>query len=188
MAMFPLFPWLAFPLVGSVLGRHWSASARRGTLGRDVALLSAIGAVGAIVANESLAYELGWIWKMPWFIPTLRILARVALCLAFGGLCFGGLALTARLGLWQSQRAEHYAPLRTLGRASLFVYWVHLELAFGLVATPLKRQVGLGMWGVGFAALTVAMYLLVLLKNGPATTLAKRIAQWARDRRGAATS
>lgn len=183
MAMFPLFPWLAFPLIGSVLGRHWSAGARRGTLGRDVAILSAVGVIGSFVANESLAYELGWIWKLPWFIPTLRILARVALCLVFGGLCFAGLALSARVGFGQSKRAEHYAPIRTLGRASLFVYWVHLELAFGLIATPLKRKVDLAEWALGFVLLTVAMYLLVLLKNGPATNLARSLAQRVRPSR-----
>jgi len=167
MAMFPLFPWLAFPLIGSLLGRHWSASARRGTLPRDVAILGGVGLVGAIITNESLAYALGWIWKMPWFIPTLRVMTRVSTGIFFAGLCFGALALSARLGIGQGERAERYAPIRTLGRASLFVYWVHLELAFGVIATPLKRKFGVLEWSVGFIALTVAMYLLVLLKNGP---------------------
>lgn len=178
MAMFPLFPWLAFPLVGSVLGRHWSASARRGSLARDVGILTALCVVLSVVANESLAYHLGWIWKMPWFIPTLRVVSRVAFGLVFGGLCFAGLALSARLGFGQSARAEKYAPLRTLGRSSLFVYWVHLELAFGLVATPLKGKFDLGQWALGFAALTALMYVLVVLKNGPW----ERLVTWAAKR------
>ena len=178
MAMFPLLPWLAFPLVGTLLGRHWSASARRGTLTRDLAVLGALGALGAVATNESLAYALGWIWRVPWFIPTLRILSRVGTALLLAALCYGGLSLAARMGLGTSARAERFAPLRTLGRASLFVYWVHLEFAFGVVAAPLKRRLDLGAWAIGFAALTLAMYALVLAKNGPW----QRLVTWAVER------
>lgn len=178
MAMFPLLPWLAFPLVGSVLGRHWSASAGRGTLARDLGAIGVVGAVLAVGANETFAYRLGWIWHVPWFIPTLRVVARVGTGLALAALCHAGLALATRIGFGTSTRAERYAPLRTLGRASLFVYWAHLELAFGVVAAPLKRRFDLGSWGLGFVALTLAMYALVLVKNGPW----RRLVTWASER------
>jgi len=178
MAMFPLLPWLAFPLIGTVLGRHWSASAGRGTLARDLSVIGVLGAVLAVGANETIAYRLGWIWHVPWFIPTLRVFARVGTGLALAALCYAGLALAARTGFGTSARAERYAPLRTLGRASLFVYWAHLELAFGVVAAPLKRKFDLGTWALGFSALTLAMYALVLAKNGPW----RRLVTWASDR------
>jgi uncharacterized membrane protein len=177
-AMFPLLPWLAFPLVGTVLGRHWSASAARGTLARDLGVIGAVGAVLAVGANETVAYRLGWIGHVPWFVPTLRVLARVGTGMALAALCYAGLAFAARIGLGTSARAEHYAPLRTLGRSSLFVYWAHLELAFGIVAAPLKKRFDLGAWAFGFAALTLAMYALVLVKNGPW----RRLVTWAVER------
>jgi hypothetical protein len=52
-------------------------------------------------------------------------------------------------------------PLRnglfTLGRASLFVYWVHLEFAFGRVAKPIIHRLGLEVWALGLCLLAVAM-------------------------------
>ena len=38
-------------------------------------------------------------------------------------------------------------PLAALGRASLFVYWIHVELVYGLIATPLKGAFSVaGAW------------------------------------------
>jgi hypothetical protein len=50
------------------------------------------------------------------------------------------------------------AALQTLGRASLFVYWIHVELVYGYASWLWWRR--LPMWAVaaGYAALCVLMY------------------------------
>jgi len=42
-------------------------------------------------------------------------------------------------------------PLARLGRSSLFIYWIHVELVYGLIATPLKGAFSVaGAWaGLG---------------------------------------
>jgi fucose 4-O-acetylase-like acetyltransferase len=74
------------------------------------------------------------------------------------------------------------APLRSLGRASLLVYWVHLEFAFGAAARPLLRRLDLASWSVATCALIVAMWLLAILRERTARS------GWSFQRRRIATS
>ena len=52
-------------------------------------------------------------------------------------------------------RAE---PLARLGRSSLFVYWIHVELVYGFATKPLHGQ--LPLWGtaIGFGICALVMY------------------------------
>ena len=52
------------------------------------------------------------------------------------------------------------APLATLGAASLFVYWVHVELVYGGIAIPIKRRLPL--------ELTLVATVAARLRPGPA--------------------
>jgi hypothetical protein len=51
--------------------------------------------------------------------------------------------------LWE-QRPEarkRWSPLQLLGRSSLFVYWIHVEMVYGLVSLPLHHAFSLrGAW------------------------------------------
>jgi hypothetical protein len=40
------------------------------------------------------------------------------------------------------------------------VYWVHLEIAFGLVAKPIAHRLSLPAWALGFVALCALMAAL----------------------------
>jgi hypothetical protein len=56
-------------------------------------------------------------------------------------------------------------PIVTMGRSSLFVYWIHVDMVYGVIADPIKQQ--LPIWGAltGTALLCLFLYALVLLKN-----------------------
>mgnify|MGYP003349802569 CR=1 FL=1 len=58
-----------------------------------------------------------------------------------------------------------WSPLQDFGRSSLFVYWVHIELVYGLISTPLHRTLPFKTAVMGFAAFTVLMFLLVKAKE-----------------------
>ena len=49
-------------------------------------------------------------------------------------------------------------PMVLFGRTSLFVYWVHIELAFGFLSFPLHGALPLAGSITGFVMMTVAMY------------------------------
>ena len=58
-----------------------------------------------------------------------------------------------------------FRPLVTLGRSSLFVYWIHIEMVYGVIAEPIKAQLPLWMSLVATALMTCSCSALVLLKN-----------------------
>ena len=41
--------------------------------------------------------------------------------------------------LWEQRptAGRRWSPLQLLGRSSLFVYWIHVELVYGLISLPL---------------------------------------------------
>ena len=52
-----------------------------------------------------------------------------------------------------------------LGRSSLFVYWIHVELVYGLFSLPLHKAFSLqGAW-VGFALVCAFMTWLTHVKD-----------------------
>jgi uncharacterized membrane protein len=60
------------------------------------------------------------------------------------------------------------APFRamvTSGRSSLFVYWIHVEMVYGMIAQPIKHALPLWLDQLCWAALCVVLYGIVLLKN-----------------------
>jgi hypothetical protein len=69
--------------------------------------------------------------------------------------------------------------LEEFGVSSLFVYWIHVEMVYGIVSLPLHRQLTLPQAGVAYVALCVLLFALVRLKNrvmqsaGPSLTSAR---------------
>jgi hypothetical protein len=61
--------------------------------------------------------------------------------------------------------------MRELGRSSLFIYWIHIELIYGLISLPLHR--GLPLWQV-----FIAYVLFVVLMLGAARLKNRAVAWW----------
>ena len=55
--------------------------------------------------------------------------------------------------------------ITTLGRSSLFVYWVHVEMAYGAISLPLRRALPLELSLLGTLLLCGLLYQLVRLKD-----------------------
>ncbi len=151
--LFPIFPWVAYTFVGSAIGGLIHARARKARTTEAVLALTAGGAVLALCFCETLPQNFHLLGMLPALVQPFRVAYRIGLALV---LCSVALLITPRL-----------PALRTLGQTSLMVYWVHLEFAFGISARPVKGKLGLLAWGVGFALLTVAMYLLARFRLGP---------------------
>jgi hypothetical protein len=55
--------------------------------------------------------------------------------------------------------------ITTLGRSSLFVYWIHVEMAYGGLAKPIKRALPLEVSLVATIALLAVLYAIVKWKD-----------------------
>ena len=127
MSWFPLFPWTAWPLAGVVVGHLWvRGSARRGLaltfVATGVAGLALIGVVDLIRkidpqivhSPSELVQQMG----PGSFFYRLGMNGIVAF--------LGWLAVTIV--------GRRFSVLRQLGRTSLLVYWIHVDLCYGLIA------------------------------------------------------
>src|SRR5207302_8946966 len=56
-------------------------------------------------------------------------------------------------------------PLETLGRSSLFVYWIHVELVYGYASWIWKGRLPLWASLAGCALFSLLMYRAVLLRD-----------------------
>jgi uncharacterized membrane protein len=65
------------------------------------------------------------------------------------------------------------APLARLGRHSLFLYWVHIELVYGYLAWPIRKALPLRQVAVAYVLFTVAMYGTLGIRD--------RLAKWWRS-------
>jgi uncharacterized membrane protein len=151
-ALFPLFPWAAYAFVGTGVGSYLIGRELRAPGGavRAALQLAIAGAALALLTCEALPHAHHALARWPLLTHPARVAYRVGASLILGGL---GVALSRS---WSPCRA----PLLALGRASLFVYWVHLELAFGAVAKPLAHRLDFESWALGLALLTVLMSAL----------------------------
>ena len=52
-----------------------------------------------------------------------------------------------------------------LGRNSLFVYWIHVEMVYGVLATPLRRALSLEQVLLANVAMCILMILAIRLKD-----------------------
>ena len=60
--------------------------------------------------------------------------------------------------LWEQRptAGRRWSPLQLLGRSSLFIYWIHVELVYGMISHPLHGAFSLrGAW-IGLPALLAA--------------------------------
>lgn len=144
--LFPLFPWLAYVFVGAAVGLYWGRRANAGSTTRPVLALASVGAMLALATCEVIPAVFALLEDEPWLTQSFRAAYRIGLGLVAGGLC---LAL-ARVPFLRG-------ALLLLGRASLVVYWVHLELVYGPVAGPLAHRLATSAWSGWALALLASM-------------------------------
>lgn len=69
-----------------------------------------------------------------------------------------------------------WRPMVQFGQASLFVYWVHVELVYGIFSHPLHKNLSFGSALQAFAAFSLFMFALAMAKN-------RAVGQWKEWRR-----
>jgi uncharacterized membrane protein len=164
---FPFFPWGGFLFAGVIVGElvtgvrtsrtvqiaTGQAASRQTLLQSGVALASGAGVLLAWLASfQPSIYPSASFWHdSPTFFFIRLGLVTLLVPIAWV--------------LEQLLPSRLFAPGVTLGRSSLFVYWVHIEMVYGVIAEPIKRSLPLSMSLTATALLCVGLYGLVILKN-----------------------
>jgi uncharacterized membrane protein len=151
--LFPLFPWMSYALVGAGIGMRFGQAQRRGEDAARVMLALAGASIALVLLTcEPLPAARLLREHWPWLTQWLRAAYRVGAALLLGGLAIG----------LAHPKVPSRGVLIALGRASLVVYWVHLQFAFGAAAKPIARALDFEAWAFGLGLLTAAMAVLAL--------------------------
>ncbi len=166
---FALFPWAAFLLAGAIAGELVSAAqtaAQERRLQLCLLIAGLTGIAGGYVASlQPSIYPVANFWTSS---PTFFFM-RLGFCAAMLPIARGidHFHAFARRR-WSRYLSEPDVPGRviaTLGKSSLFVYWIHVEMAYGALATPLKRALPLEVSLLGAVALCALLYQIVKWKD-----------------------
>jgi acyltransferase len=157
LAAFPLFPWAGFLFAGVIVGDLVDAA--RESPRRERWLQAGLATFAG--AGVWLAWQASF---QPALFPTARFWhdspTFFFIRLGVNALCIPVVWAMARM-------MPHVVlePLAVVGRASLFVYWIHIEMVYGVIAEPMKRQLPLWQSLLATAVLILGLYALVHLKN-----------------------
>jgi len=150
---FTLLPWAGFLLAGAACGvvleqaRHTGGERWANT---RLAIAGVVMAAGGYAASFlPPLYEQTNFWTSS---PTF-FFVRLGLVTALVPVAY---ALSIR---WKWER------MREFGRASLFVYWIHVEIVYGVLTTPLHDRLPLEWSYPAFIAFTLLMFALVRLRD-----------------------
>jgi uncharacterized membrane protein len=151
---FTLFPWVAFVLVGMALG-VWLDHTREADEERRAIRVMAI--AGPLVALLGYAATLlppvyagttFWTGSPTYFFVRLGILIT-AIPIAYA---------------WSS-RVRGWSPLREFGVSSLFVYWIHVEMVYGVASFWLHKALTFQQAAAAYVVFVVFLYALVKWKD-----------------------
>ena len=157
MAAFPLIPPMAWTLVGVAIG-HWLVRQNRDPrrLTRAFVVIAIVGL--AMVGGVKLVRAIN-----PYVI---QYRSEVAQQMGVGTFFYrlGSIGLMALLAhavtrLWPPPR---FSVMRVFGQTSLLVYWVHVELVYGLLFKRFANRLSMTGATIAFLLMTAAMLALAL--------------------------
>jgi uncharacterized membrane protein len=141
---FCMFPWVGFVFAGGLIGVLIEAvgTAEEATLNLRLFTCGVLLTIGAYASSWLPSpYARSEFWgSSPAFF-----LIRTGIMTALIGMAYAWDA-RARVRAWflpsraPERRAEPWSPLQQLGRSSLFVYWVHVEMVYGLISLPIHKR------------------------------------------------
>jgi uncharacterized membrane protein len=165
---FTLFPWAGFVFAGAAAGALMTAGAEtrlRVAFGLGGAALIAIGWYGSSRATIYTVPVWFWTSSPSWF--AIRVGIMLVALAALSAVAAGLVGRVGRVGLagLVGQVGHVGSGIARFGRASLFVYWIHVELVYGY-ASWLWRQ-RLPAWGsvAAWLLFTALMYGTVVLRD-----------------------
>lgn len=151
---FSLFPWTGFLFAGAAIGLWLDAVRAEQDERRTVLTIGGLGlalAIGGYAASYlPPLYEVTNFWTSS---PTFFFL-RV-----------GVLMMAVPIAFAWNAAWSGYSPVQDFGRSSLFIYWIHVEMVYGVVSAPLHRQLSFRQAVLAYAVFTILLYLVAKAKD-----------------------
>ena len=154
---FVFLPWAAFVFAGAFAGVLVDGARTRE---QETRLNAGFGIGGAAVAVVAFAlsfvpspYASSYFWTTS---PAFFFLRAGLLTMAIGAAY-----------AWESRPGgvEKWSPIRQLGRTSLFIYWIHVEMIYGLISEPLHGSLSLIQASLAFVAFSLFMLVCSIAKD-----------------------
>jgi uncharacterized membrane protein len=156
---FTIFPWAGFVFAGALTGLATDWLWQTGQRARLQVGLAVVGTLIAVIAYEASKlpsiYAKSEFWTTSPTFFFLRI--GVMLLLIPAAFCWDRSPWRGLITRW--------SPLEEFGRASLFVYWIHVEMVYGVISKPIRQSLSFQTVVVADLVFSVFLLLLVLLKN-----------------------
>lgn len=150
---FTLFPWGSFLLAGAAIGLWLDGTRDDAQERRVVAALAVVGPAMALAGYAAsflpAIYRETSFWTSS---PTFFFLRL-------------GILITLVPIAWAWNLFPGRSPLRELGIASLFVYWIHVEMVYGVVSMPIHKRLSFAQAAIAYAAFSLFLFALVKLKD-----------------------
>jgi len=185
---FTLVPWAGFVFAGAAVGALL-ADVQDKTIERRLQLGLAIGGVlliagGFLAAAQPSIYAHASFWTSSptWFaIRTGILMIALVLCFVTAQISHEGTKARRQISTLRVFVSSWQAPLARMGRASLFIYWIHVELVYGYASWLWRGR--LPLWGVviGYILFCVAMYGAIEVRD-------RVVANWRRIRPSLSTA
>ena len=154
---FVFFPWMAFVFAGAIIGLMLDDVRARAD---ETRVNVRLGAAGLVLAGVSFACS----YLPPPFAQSYFWTTSPAFFFMRVGLMTATIALAYA---WESRAGglEKFSPIRQLGRTSLFIYWIHVEMVYGLISLPLHKALTLPQASLALLAFIAFMLACSLGKE-----------------------
>jgi uncharacterized membrane protein len=158
LTMFTAFPWAGFVFAGAACGVLLAARADEKAERRLHAWLAVAGL--AVLAFGDYAASLPSIYRQSsfWTSSPTYFAIRVGVLLIMVSAIY---ALAQPL----QARGVPIRPLARLGRDSLFVYWIHVELVYGYATWPIHHRLPVVGTFIAYGLFTALVYAAVIAKD-----------------------
>jgi uncharacterized membrane protein len=163
MSVFTLFPWMGYVFAGAFFGELLNTAGdvraewrmNRWFFGLGLALL--LGGYGASFLPS--VYPDGW--SNFWTTSPTYYFMKIGIMLMIMGTAYVYVQRP-----WSAEpRNPAWSPMLEFGRSSLFVYWIHVELAYGIFSYPIHRRLTIEGSLFAFTVFTALMFAASMLKT-----------------------
>jgi uncharacterized membrane protein len=162
MSWFPIFPWVAWPLIGVALGHWWVRASRiPGKLARAFLITGVVGFAmtwAVILIRRADPYIIRYPSDVVQQMGPGTFFFRLGY---MGPIALGAYLVTQ---LWD-RLGVRFSMMRQLGQTSLLVYWIHVDLCYGLLFARFHHKLSMAEATVGFVAMTLGMLGVSVLKS-----------------------
>lgn len=153
---FCVFPWSGFLFAGAFVGVLVDEARTREAEARLNLRLFASGGAVALGAYAASFLPSAFGRSEFWGGSPSFFLVRAGVITAVIGVAY---ALHTR------SAPDRWSPLQQLGRTSLFIYWIHVELVYGLISLPIHKALSHGAAWAALGAFSALMLLCSVAKD-----------------------